>query len=72
MLIHTANWTCVARIEKCKNIMNRYVDPRGIVKSMLEVMRKTDNGETQVVKAIDEKVEDIYKILLGIEKFKKY
>lgn len=52
--------------------MNRYVDPRGIVKSMLEVMRKTDNGETQVVKAIDEKVEDIYKILLGIEKFKKY
>lgn len=47
------------------------IDPRGIDKPLILVARKSDNGEVQVINAIDENVEDIYKILLGIDKFQK-
>ena len=47
------------------------IDPRGIDKPLILVARQTANGKAEIINAIDENVEDIYKILLGIDRFQK-
>lgn len=47
------------------------IDPRGIDKPLILVARQTANGKAEIINEIDENVEDIYKILLGIDRFQK-